>query len=74
MLRRTAGEEESSGSRSRLTFDKLVIDLDAYELMVDGKRIDTPPKELELLHHLTGTFDVAGAADAHCNFHLIWPP
>ncbi len=52
VLRRTVGEEESGGSRSRLTFDKLVIDLDAYELTVDGKRIDTPPKELELLHHL----------------------
>lgn len=51
VLRRTMGEEEPSGGR-RLSFDKLVIDLDAYELMVDGKRIDTPPKELELLHHL----------------------
>ena len=51
VLRRTLGEEESSGEK-RLTFDKLVINLDAYELMVDGKRIDTPPKELELLYHL----------------------
>ena len=51
VLRRTVGEEDG-GSRTKLTFDKLVIDLDAYELTVDGKRIDTPPKELELLHHL----------------------
>ena len=39
----------------RLTFDKLVIDLDSYELIVDGKKIDTPPKELELLYHLAST-------------------
>ena len=51
MLRRTMGEEENAGGK-KLSFDKLVINLDAYELMVDGKRIDTPPKELELLYHL----------------------
>ncbi|MDD5930854.1 MAG: response regulator transcription factor [Oscillospiraceae bacterium] len=39
----------------RLTFDKLTIDLDSYELVVDGKKIDTPPKELELLYHLAST-------------------
>ena len=26
--------------------------MDSYELLVDGKRVDTPPKELELLYHL----------------------
>ena len=36
-------------------FDKLIIDLDSYELIVDGKKIDTPPKELELLYHLAST-------------------
>ena len=51
VLRRTAGEGEGSGEK-RLSFDRLVINLDAYELLVDGKRIDTPPKELELLYHL----------------------
>ena len=53
VLRRTGGEEETAGRR--LVFDKpksLVIDLDSYELVVDGKRVDTPPKELELLFHL----------------------
>ena len=38
-----------------LRFDKLIINLDAYELTVDGKKIDTPPKELELLYHLAAT-------------------
>ena len=42
-------------TKKRLTFDKLVIDLDSYELLVDGRKIDTPPKELELLYHLAST-------------------
>ena len=32
-----------------------LIDLDSYELLVDGKKVDTPPKELELLYHLAST-------------------
>ena len=36
----------------RLTFDKLIIDMDAFELTVDGKKVDTPPKEMELLFFL----------------------
>ena len=47
---RRFGEEEQT--ERRLSFDKLVINLDSYELTVDGKRVDTPPKELELLFHL----------------------
>ena len=50
VLRRT-GQEEEQGEK-KLSFDKLVINLDSYELLVDGKRVDTPPKELELLYHL----------------------
>jgi DNA-binding response OmpR family regulator len=38
-----------------LEFDKLIINLDAYELTVGGKHIDTPPKELELLYHLASS-------------------
>ena len=52
VLRRTDDGGEAGGSVHRLSFDKLVIDLDAYELIVDGKRVDTPPKEMELLFHL----------------------
>ena len=51
VLRRTSGVTAEKKSR-RLTFDKLVIDMDSFELIVDGKKVDTPPKELELLHHL----------------------
>ena len=50
VLRRVAGEEQPA--EKKLSFDKLVINLDSYELLVDGKRVVTPPKELELLFHL----------------------
>ena len=39
----------------KLVYDKLVVNLDSYELIVDGKKIDTPPKELELLYHLAAS-------------------
>lgn len=38
-----------------LTFDNLVIDMEAFELVVRGNRVDTPPKELELLYFLAST-------------------
>ena len=50
VLRRFGAEENSE--EKKLSFDKLTINLDSYELLVDGKRVDTPPKELELLYHL----------------------
>ena len=53
VLRRVGDETPQQGKK--LTFDKLVINLDSYELVVDGKRIDTPPKEMELLYHLAAT-------------------
>ena len=52
VLRRLGGDEVKA---RRLTFDGLVIDLDSYELEVKGKRVDTPPKELELLFHLASS-------------------
>ena len=54
VLRRAGGEDDKTKPR-RLVFDKLIIDLDSFELIVDGKKIDTPPKELELLYHLAAT-------------------
>ncbi len=53
VLRRIGEEAPAQGKK--LTFDKLVINLDSYELIVDGKKIDTPPKEMELLYHLAAT-------------------
>ena len=52
VLRRS---EIPDDTKKRLQFDKLVINLDSYELLVDGKQVDTPPKELELLYHLAST-------------------
>ena len=52
VLRRTEIPVDTS---KRLSFDKLTIDLDSYALVVDGKQVDTPPKELELLYHLAST-------------------
>ena len=53
VLRRTSGEDDAP--RSRLEFDKLTIDLGSYDLTVDGRRVDTPPKEMELLFHLAAS-------------------
>ncbi len=49
VLRRYGASEDTEGE---VSYDKLVVNIMKYELTVDGKRIDTPPKELELLYHL----------------------
>ena len=54
VLRRTTGTSAETKAR-RLVFDKLVIDMDAFELTVDGKKVDTPPKEMELLFYLASS-------------------
>jgi len=51
VLRRT-GKNETETASKEVVFDKLVVNMTKYELKVDGKVIDTPPKELELLFHL----------------------
>ena len=54
VLRRTTGPSAEKKVR-RLVFDKLVIDMDAFELTVNGKKVDTPPKEMELLFYLASS-------------------
>ncbi len=54
VLRRTNGSSGDKKAR-RLVFDKLIIDMDAFELTVDGKKVDTPPKEMELLYYLASS-------------------
>ncbi len=54
VLRRSTGSATEKKTR-RLAFDKLVIDMEAFELTVDGKKIDTPPKEMELLFYLASS-------------------
>ncbi len=50
VLRRTGVKEKSAVKE--VSYDKLTINLTNYELTVDGKQIDTPPKEMELIYHL----------------------
>jgi len=49
---RRSGEKDKTDDIEEVTYDKLSINLTNYELVVDGNRIDTPPKELELIYHL----------------------
>ncbi|MBR2042387.1 MAG: response regulator transcription factor [Oscillospiraceae bacterium] len=51
VLRRT-GKTSAEADKKEVSFDKLTVNMTKYELKVDGKIIDTPPKELELLFHL----------------------
>ena len=43
------GEKKKS---KEVSYDRLYINMENYELQVDGKQIDTPPKEMELIYHL----------------------
>ena len=54
VLRRTDRLSSEAPAR-RLCFDKLTIDMDAFELTVDGRKVDTPPKEMELLFYLASS-------------------
>ncbi len=52
VLRRSGAKTNSGDSVKEVSYDKLTINLTNYELVVDDKPIDTPPKELELIFHL----------------------
>ncbi len=49
VLRRSSTDETEE---KQVEFDKLSVNLQSYEMIVDGKAVDTPPKELELIFHL----------------------
>ena len=51
VLRRSS-EKEKSNKIKEVKYDRLRINLTNYELCVNDNRIDTPPKELELIYHL----------------------
>ena len=51
VLRRT-GKSSSESDPKEVSYDKLVVNMTKYELKVDGRIVDTPPKELELIYHL----------------------
>lgn len=50
VLRRTGGHNDNEVKK--VEYDKLSINLTNYELRVNGKQVDTPPKEMELIYHL----------------------
>ena len=53
VLRRTAiFEVEPEPEEEEITFDGLSINQSTYEIYLDGKKIEMPPKEFELLHFL----------------------
>ena len=51
VLRRT-GKSAQQADVKEVSYDKLTVNMTRYELKVDGKVVDTPPKDLELLFHL----------------------
>ena len=52
---RRSGNAVSEVKARRLVFDQLVIDMDAFELLVGGKKVEAPPKEMELLYYLASS-------------------
>lgn len=50
VLRRVG--KNSHDDVKEVSYDKLVVNMNKYELKVNGVVVDTPPKELELLFHL----------------------
>ncbi len=50
ILRRTENRDENRDSA--LEFENLSINISNYELKINGKIVEVPPKELELLHFL----------------------
>lgn len=53
VLRRSVAGAAPANEIKEVTYDKLAVNMTRYELKVDGKVVDTPPKELELLFHLS---------------------
>ena len=51
-ISRRVGQQPAEAEVKEVNYDKLSVNMTRYELRVDGKVIDTPPKELELLYCL----------------------
>lgn len=52
VLRRYSPGEASLENDMCIMMDKLVINMESYQLTVDGEQMDIPPKEIELLYFL----------------------
>ena len=51
-IARRVGSNTSEPETKEVKYDNISVNMTRYELKVDGKVIDTPPKELELLYYL----------------------
>ena len=49
---RRAGSSNNADAPKEVNYENLSINLTNYEMKVNGKPVDTPPKELELIYHL----------------------
>jgi len=54
VLRRLHDEDNE---QKEVSYDRLSINLERYEIRVNGDRIEAPPKELELIFHLASNPD-----------------
>ncbi|MBR6772204.1 MAG: response regulator transcription factor [Clostridia bacterium] len=52
VLRRYSPSEPAEENDNCIVMDKLVINMESYQLTVDGELMDIPPKEIELLFFL----------------------
>ncbi len=52
VLRRAEPLEQAP---KKLHYDKLTVDMESFELIIDGKKTDAPPKEMELLFFLASS-------------------
>lgn len=50
VLRRTG--DTLASENKKVAYDKLSINLTNYELLINGVKVDAPPKEMELLYYL----------------------
>lgn len=52
VLRRSKGGNGTAAQEKKtVSYDKLEINIENYEMKVNGVVVDTPPKELELIYH-----------------------
>ena len=65
VLRRSKGESGTAAQEKKtVSYDKLEINIENYEMKVNGVVVDTPPKELELLYHLASNPNKVFTRDA----------
>lgn len=63
-------ERNNAHSNNKYIFDGLLIDLDGRFVSVDGKRINTTPKELDLLIYLVENKNIAVSREKLLN--IVW--